>query len=106
MSTWARVEFVQIDGFQNSYRCKLVVEGDVALREVLKRKLVVGTTDFCRGTNDIHERQARLHASLNANCGTTFFPLFRLFELLEGEGYTWVCAPSSPDREVHMFRKN
>ena len=105
MSLWARVELKQTDGFQNSYRCKVVLECCPELQEAIARKLKVGSTKFCEARNDIHERQHRMHASLSANFGVNFFPIYRFFELMEAEGYQWVSCPSAPDREVHMFRK-
>ena len=103
---WARLEIKQaFDVSHSSYRCNIVVEGCASLRKVFRKKLILGSTSLCEVKNDIHVRQQRLHASLSASCGTLHYPLYRVMELFEAEGYVWKCSPSSYDREVHLFKK-
>ena len=106
---WARLEIKQKHGIiindGRSYTCRIAIEGDDKLREAIRAKLICGSTELCEKKNDILERQQRLHASLSANCGTVHYPIHRLIQLIEGEGYIWKCCPAAPDREVHLFCK-
>ena len=106
MLLWARLEIQQVgETLQKNYRCNITVEGCEQLRKAFRRKLILGSTPLCEDHNDLHVRQQRLHASLSANCGTVYYPIYRVMELFESEGYNWICCPAAPDREVHMFVK-
>ena len=104
--TWARIELTRVsrDNHQN-IKYRIAVEGPEELRAFLRRTVMVGKTSFFLEAMPLRELQHRMDGYLTQQGGRVFFPVYRLFELMEQAKYELKTCVTNNDVEIYMWRK-
>lgn len=106
-ASWARIEITRVNRRSDGdYKFRVCVEGNEALREYLRTTVQIGKTSFFLSHMPLRDAQHRMDGYLTQKGGRVFFPVYKLFELMEQKGYRMVGNTLSEALEIYLWRKN
>lgn len=104
--SWARIELTRIHRGDNNVKYRVSVEGNEELRAFLRQTVMLGKVSFFLGRMPLRDLQHRMDGYLTQQAGRTFFPVYRLYELMEQCGYRHVTSHADDSLEISMWRRD
>ena len=103
--SWARIELTRVHRGDNNCKYRVTVEGNERLRTFLRATVVLGDVTFFIGSMPLRDAAHRMDGYLTQQGGRTFYPVYRLFELMEQRGYKLVTSHATDSLEISMWRR-
>jgi len=104
--SWARLELTRNSRANGNVTYRVCVEGNEQLRSYLRRTVMLDDVSFFMDKMPLRDLQHRMDGYLSQRGGRVVFPVYRLFELIEANGYRLTTNSNNDNVEVSMWRKD
>lgn len=104
---WARLEITRNARADGNVKFRVSIEGSEELRQYLRQTVIVQNTAFFMNDLPMRQVQHRMDGFLTQQGGRLYFPVYKLFELIEAKGYQLrsSCSHGPASVEVYMWHK-
>ena len=105
--TWSRIEITRVaQRVATDVKFRVCVEGTEELRDYLRKTVMLGKVSFFLDHMPLRDLQHRMDGYLTQKGGRVFFPVYKMFELMEKKGYKMINSSLSSQLEIYIWRKD